>query len=223
MLSIHRTQLKRNIPLWGWQILLIILVILLNSCSYRLTNLYLEAPNKIKTIAVEAVYDTSGQVVPHELIWTELQKAFAANGHLKVVAADQADALLRAHLHTFRSSNSGPRGSNGTPIAKGDPELYGEIGPPIAPGTLRDLTTARDYYSKETKGLVLDVEIWDLKRQTLILQRSYSGGFDVLATRAPSDSPADLLTVRKDESSDKGVTKVAKLIAETVVSDFLVK
>jgi len=144
------------------------------------------------------------------------------NGHLKLASSKEADALLRAHIRSASSVKAGDR----TTVSKNkskDVELYGEAGPPISPGSLRDLSIANDYFTKDRLAITIDVEVWDLTTRSLILQRTYNGGFEVLSVRPDSEIPPQLTLVRHDESAQYGFAKMARQIAETIVSDLLVR
>lgn len=216
MESIHNLGLKGNM----WRCGLLIAGLSLSSCAYRLTNLHVQTPNKIKTIAIESIYDTSSEVIPHDQLWNELQRAFASNGHLHLASTKSADALLRAHIKNASTLKSGDRPGNNGEARKKDIDLYGAAGP-IPPSANRNLSVATDYFTKDRLSMLIDIEVWDLKTRELILQRTYSGSFDTLAAR-PGELP-ELMTIRHEESSERGVAKIARTIAETVVSDLLVR
>lgn len=220
--SIQNHHAKTNKSSLFLAAVLIFVALVTSNCAYRLTNLHAQAPNKIQTIAIESIYDTSGEVIPHEQLWNELQRAFAANGHLKLTSATKADALLRAHLRSATSVKAGDR-TTVKDKPKKDISLYGEAGPPISPSALRDLSIANDYFTKDRQSMTIDVEIWDLKTRNLLLQRTYTGGFEVLSVRPNAEIPPQLSMVRHEESNQYGVAKIAKQIAETVVSDLLVR
>ena len=194
-------------------------------CAYRLTNLHIQNPDNIHSIAIESIFDTGSQVIPHEQMWDQLQRAFAANGHLKVTSAKNADALLRAHIRTSEINKSGDLlDKNPTNIRK-DPDIFegnNPQPPSLSPtdGPLRDLTTASRVYSKDATTFVVDVEVWNLETRQLMLQRTYHGRTEALAI-APAQP--DLAFIRHDEVTDRNMTTVAKQIAENVVSDLLVR
>ena len=50
-------------------LLLSLCVISIAGCAYRFTNKHIVTPEGIKTIAVEAIYDTGREVIRHELLW----------------------------------------------------------------------------------------------------------------------------------------------------------
>lgn len=189
-------------------------------CAYRLTNLHIQNPSDIETIAVEAIFDTGGQVIPHEVLWDQLQRAFAANGHLKIASAKTADALLRAHIRKTSIDKVEFADLNPNNERK-DPEIYAGRSDPPAPGALRDLTVASKFYNKDSTTFIVDVEVWNLESHKLMLQRSYTGSTLTQAVRVTDLQ--DVVLLRHDEALDRGLNTVAKQIAETVVTDLLVR
>jgi hypothetical protein len=222
MKSIHGLTRKLNLAALGFVFVLPILLV--TSCAYRFSNLHVKSPNKIETIAFESVFDSGGEVVPHELLWDELQRAFAANGHLKVSSLKSADALLRAHIRSATTGKAGNRNTHSGTLK--DPPLYDVKSDPRKPGELRDLSTARDYFTKSSTSFVVDVEVWDIKTRALILQRTYGGAFEaqaVLADAGALSGVREVTFVRHEESVQRGFARVSRNIAETVVSDLLVR
>ena len=221
MTSIHNAKLKRNDPpIFLYTV--VIITFFLSACAYRLSNLHVQSPNKIESIAIEAIFDTSGQVIAHDQLWSELQRAFAANGHLKVASVGQADALLRAHLRSAAIANAGDR-IQANITNKKDPDLYAPGAPPLGPNQLRDLSAAGDYFTKDQVSMVIDIEVWNLRTHELILQRSYGGSFAVLNVRAEGEAINELVSVRREESADRGVAGISRQIAGNVVSDLLIR
>ena len=202
------------------QTTLIVACAVFTSCAYRLSNLNINSPSGIHSVAVEGVYDTSGEVLPHELLWSELQRAFAANGHLRLTTAKRADALIRAHISTASSVKSGERSPSDS-LSKNDPELFDGRKDPPAPSILRDLSTSHDFFKKETLSYSVEIEVYHLETKKLLLQRTYPVSAEILAAgRASSES---LTFARFDEARTSAFQRLARAIAETVVSDLLVR
>lgn len=228
MASIHTLHTKKRLPSLKLPNHLWLGVLALASCTYRLTNSNISPPHGIRTIAVESVFDTGGEVIPHDQFWSQLQRAFAANGHLKVVSASEADALARMHIRQTTIVKSGERvtpdrdkEASGALKSKKDPELYAGQSDPPAPGLLRDLSRAGDVFRKDNTIVVIDVEVWDLSTRSLILQRQYATNAEVFGLRL--NAPREVAFLRHDEALDAGLSKAAKQIAETVVTDLLVR
>lgn len=194
-------------------------------CAYRLTNLHIQNPDNIHSIAIESIFDTGSQVIPHEQMWDQLQRAFAANGHLKITSAKHADALLRAHIKTTAIDKSGDLVDRNSANTRRDPDIFEGKNPqpPLlgSNGPLRDLTTAPRFYTKDATTFVVDVEVWNLETRQLLLQRTYTGRTEAIAVTQTLQQ--DLAFIRHDEIQDRSMTNVAKQIAETVVTDLLVR
>lgn len=232
MQSIHSPQTKNTAMI---AMVLICCIFSFSGCAYRLTNLHIQNPGDIQTIAIESVFDTGGQVIPHEHLWDQLQRAFAANGHLKLAPASSADALVRAHIRLATVENAG--GLTDTPAdvlyAKKDPDIYAGQSQPWAltgPASLRDLTTASKYYSKDATTFTVDIEVWNLETHGLMLQRTYTGRSEAWAIvgqtvdrKAINPYLQDMILPRHDETQDRNMASVAKQIAENVVTDLLVR
>jgi len=194
---------------------------LLNACAYRLTNLHTSRPNNIRSIFIEGVYDTSGEAVPHERLWDELQRAFAANGQLRLTTAADADAILRAHIITSTIGKAGERKTSATKSKRRDPDVFAGQQQPPTPGALRDISVADDYFVKTGWQSAVQVEVIDLRTRQLILQRLYPISGETVAVRG--DQPAEIHHVRHEESFDHSFTNASRGIAERVVTDLLVR
>src|SRR4051794_6895040 len=88
-------------------VLTAVLATLLSACAYRFTSEHTAPPAGVRTIAIEAIYDASREVIPRELLWESLQNAFAADGHIKLAPQSRADALLRAHIKEAGINSAG--------------------------------------------------------------------------------------------------------------------
>ena len=192
-----------------------------SACSYRLTNLHASSPHNIQSIFVEAVYDTGAEIVPHEELWDELQRALAANGQLAVVTAKNADAMLRAQIVMTQIGKAGERKVTQTNRKTREPDYFkGQTAPPI-PGQLRNISIADDYYMKTRWQSTVRIELWDLRKQKLLLQREYPMSGEVLANRG--DISAQLHHIRHEESFNASFSNAARQVAEKVVTDILIR
>jgi hypothetical protein len=197
------------------------LSIFLSNCAYRLTNLHSSTPGNIRTIFVEAVYDTGAEIVPHEQLWDELQRALAANGQIILAPATTADAILRAQIISTKFAKSGERRVSQVNRKTREPDYFkGQTSPPT-PGQLRDLSVADDYYMKTTWQSNVRVELWDLRNRKLLLQREYPLSGEVLANRG--DVAPQLHHLRHEESYNVSFANAARIVAEKVVTDILIR
>ncbi|MBM4252205.1 MAG: hypothetical protein FJ146_09560 [Deltaproteobacteria bacterium] len=178
---------KANKPLWQvGQILVFLLpAFVLAGCAYRFTNRHVKLPAGVHSVAVEAVFDTSQEVLPHEMLWQSLQRAFAADGHWQLVSQSQADALVRAHVRAASVTAVGTNldndlNSRGVVKVK-DPEAF-DGGPPPVPSDFNQMTQAGKFRDQGTLTTVVEVEAWNLSTRQLIARKVYpvTSGFRAL-------------------------------------------
>jgi len=199
-------------------ILSVFFCIVLSGCAYKFSNKDLKTPEGVRTVAVEAVFDTSREVVHHEHLWSELQKAFASDGHLRVVQAGKADALVRAHLKKVVLTPSGETFINGV---EKDPSVFNR-GDPSAPREFKVLTQAGKVRNKAVMSTVVDVEVWNLWTKTLIMKRTYSLADSMQALHAPDITTKGNDFLRLEESSDAVFHEISKKVANQVVRDLFI-
>lgn len=195
------------------------LAILISGCAYRFSNKNLQTPEGIRTIAVEAVFDTSREVIHHEHLWAEIQKAFASDGHLRVVAVGKADALVRAHIKSAHFTPTGETLNNGP---EDDPKVLDREAPEL-PANFRILSQAGKYRDKGIISTVIDIEVWNLWTRTLILKRSYGVQDSMQAIHAAGGITTkgnDFL--RLEESMDAKFQSLAKNVAHQLVRDLFI-
>jgi len=194
-------------------------VFTLTGCAYRFSNLHVRRPQNIKSIAIEAIYDTSREVLPHEIIWGELQQAFARDGHLVVASRKDADAILRAHITNAAVGPSGEVFT--TKPTEDDPKVFDQDSPPSF-NEFRRLPYAGEARKKMTFVIVMQVEVWHLETKELLLDRVYnlSGSFQAIR---PSGLPDATGFLRTEESMQADIALVARQAAESVVQDLLIR
>ena len=179
-------------------------------------------PEGVTSIAVEAVYDTSREVVPHELLWRSLQEAFAANGRLRLTSPDHADVLLRSHLTWARvSPPASPTPVDSDSTQKKDPAIPFDELVQRNPATFRNLTRGGSFSTNENIQMKVEVEIWNLKSKDRIFTRSYSVGGSFISIRDEARAGISTQYLLYDEALRKRFLIMSQSIAERVVSDFL--
>lgn len=188
-------------------------------CAYRLSNLHSITPSNIKTIYVEAVYDTGAEPVSHELLWDELQRAVAATGQLKLASATSADGILRAHVFNTQTLKSGERKPGAKGKARIDRDIFSGQQQPPGPGEMRDISIADDYFMKTSWSSVVQIELWDLNTRKLLLQRQYPLSGEIATIRG--DQPTEVHHLRQEESLHHSFGLASRAVAERVVSDIL--
>lgn len=150
------------------------LALSLSSCAYRFTNLYLNPPPHLRSIAVEAVYDTTRMVLPHEILWENLQRAAAADGHFTLAPPEGADLYLRAHLHKGERRLIDVYKA----ILPREPEdiMSPAFVDPIRPsvfGLANNLQLATEISHRELIRMRIRVEVWHIATQSLVFSRDY--------------------------------------------------
>ncbi len=193
----------------------------ISGCTYQLTNLKSASPNNIRTIYIEAIYDTSSEAAPHELLWDEIQRAIAANGQLKLVSSYEADAVLRAHIVKNQMGKAGERKAPVVSRRTTEPDIFSGQQQPPTPGQLRDISIADDYFMKTSWSSVVQVEVWDLTTRKLVLQRQYPISGEIPTIRG--DVPTEIHHLRNEESFQHGFANASRSIAERIVGDLLIR
>lgn len=192
----------------------------ISGCVYRFTNLHVAAPDGIRTVAVESVYDASREILPHELLWEEMQRTIASEGHLILAPASRADALLRMRIKNARFSPTGTS-VRPQPMLK-DPDTISPEQPSM-PGyrEFRTLTEAAELMPSTAVLIEVDVQLWHLDSGKLLLEKSYVQSESFLSVR-PSTSPRNN-HLRENEAFRADFARMSKAIAERVISDLLVR
>lgn len=157
------------------------------SCAYNFSNLGLKPRAGIETIGIEAIYDTSHTPIPHEILWTSLQRAFASNGQLRLSSIKKADLYLRTHIE-YSSQNQQNTQTN--PILKDPKDIRDEEGNVRPFSQYSNLRVADQYSKEEAVSLGLVVELWDRRRRKLIFSKRYnpSGTYLIVTNRIPIES-----------------------------------
>jgi hypothetical protein len=194
-------------------------VLLLPGCVYRFTNEHVVRPEGIRTVAVEAIYDTSREVIPHEMLWQALQDAFAVDGNLLLVSQRHADALVRAHI---RDAFVGAAGDITTLGPEKDSKRDDPDDPP-GPADYRPLTRAGEIREDGRLSMVVEVEVWNLRTRTMLMRKVYPvagtfrAAYAIGGTTVPSNS-----FLRYQESLESRMQIMSTSIAKRVVQTLLV-
>lgn len=200
---------------WARHILPLSLFLSLSSCVYRFSNSSLRPPEGIRSIAIEAVYDTSRDVIPHELIWSAIQREVARSGRLILSSHEEADALMTLWVSRSSVSPSGtptrdPRSRD--PIASADSQSI--------PPEFRDLRRAGSWTSDEQVGFTVEVEVHDLKSRRVIFKNIYDQTTAFKSLRAESITPIASGFLAYEEALQAKVKLLADQMAQRVVTDF---
>lgn len=199
-----------------WQLLPIAGLILLSSCAYRFTNTAIRNPLGIQTLAVEAVWDNSREVVPHEELWSAVQREVIKNGRVILTNQEEADALM---VITVTGAKVAPVGTpSQEAFDKDPPESETEKG---KPRDYRNLRRAGTWTTDEGITLGVHVNVYDLKSRAMLFSRSYSSGAVFRSFRPVSVTPTESVFLHYEEALDSRFKDVSESLASSIVNDFL--
>lgn len=194
----------------------VLLLALLPACAYRFTNTAIQPPAGIRSVAVEAIYDTSRTVLPHEILWESLQRSLAENGRLRLTSQDKADALLRAHITAASVNPTG--GAENDEMGDKDPVLPKNPAD-IKPEEYRKITSAGTWTTKESVGYTVVVELWDLRNRKMLFQRTYSGQDIFQSVLGEEQAQLSMQYLLYEESLTTKFRQIAKTISDRAVAD----
>lgn len=197
-------------------LLVIFFHLFLDACAYRFSNLAMRPPVGIRTIAVEAVYDTSREVIPHELLWSAVQKELARTGRLKLSPQSQADALLTIWLNRARVN---PTGTPSREAFAKDPIVTDEN--KGRPEDFRNLRRAGSWTTTEQVSLGIEVEVHDLKTRKLLFKKTYEQAANFNSLRPENITSASSAFLHYEEAMRAKVKLLSEQMAQLIVADFL--
>lgn len=200
------------------------LLLALNSCSYRFSNLYYEAPEGIRSIGVEGIYDTSQKFAHHGIIWKELQAAIIRSGMVELAPVERADAIMRAEIRRvnrdpFGSDKKRPNVIKDDPLAESKVTKFDEERDLRRPESYESLHRATNHARNERVSLQLVIEIWNRHSQKLLSQQTHT-----LTTILPLITPGVPLKgqyLQSRENTEIALRQEASVLAQQVVRDFL--
>lgn len=191
-----------------------LILVALCQCSYRFTNSHIYVPYGTRSIAIAPIFDSGRTVIPHDLLWSSLQQAFASNGHLVVKGVQNADLFLQAHL---KDSSVVEYDSDTTSkIQKTNMFLDGS-GRPFFPNSYVNVRTADIFSKRERVSFNVEVEIWNLNSKKLLLKKEYplSNNFNMSTITSTKES----LYIRNEETLEFVIDSIAQDFARRVVDD----
>jgi hypothetical protein len=189
---------------------------LLNGCVYRFSNTALRPPVGVRTIAVEAVYDVSREVIPHELLWSAVQRELARSGRLIVTSQGEADAIM---LITLSKASVNPTGTPSREPISRDPVVTETDKP--EPQEFRNLKRAGNRTTDEAVNMAINVEVHDLKTRAVLFNRNYSAGTTFKSLRSETITPASSAFLNYEEALQAKVKELSEQLASRIVADFL--
>lgn len=203
---------------WSQWVILAGLILASVSCTYRFTNVHIAVPRGIQTIAIENIYDTSGEVIPHYLLWESLQREFAKDGHLRLVSQGRADAVLVAHI-----SEATVRPIGNSLETEPDKDIGVDQSPPPHPSSFRTLAQAGEFTRRDQLDFRVNIQIVELYSRDVIFQKSYSGSRQFRTARS-EQSVAEKKShfLLYEEALRAKFGEISNSIASNVVRDFIV-
>lgn len=199
-----------------WQLLPIATILLTSSCAYRFSNTAIRNPLGIQTLAVEAVWDDSREVVPHEALWSAVQREVIKNGRVILTNQEEADALM---VITVTGAKVAPAGTPSQEAFDKDPPVSEtEKG---KPRDYRNLRRAGTWTTDEGITLAVQVNVYDLKSRAVLFNRNYSSGVAFRSFRPVSVTPSESVFLHYEEALDSRFKDVSESLASSIVNDFL--
>ncbi len=194
----------------------LLLLVMTSGCAYRFSNTSLRPPVGVRTIAVEAVYDISREVIPHELLWSAVQRELARSGRLLVTNQAEADAIM---LLTLTGAKVSPAGTPSREAISRDPVVNEtEKG---TPADFKNLRRAGNWTTDESVSMALTVEVHDLKTRAVLFSRNYSSGTTFKSLRSATITPTTSAFLNYEEALQGKVKELSEQLASRIVADFL--
>lgn len=194
----------------------LLLLLAISGCAYRFSNTAMRPPVGVRTIAVEAVYDVSREVIPHELLWSAVQRELVRSGRLMVTSQEEADAIM---LITLNKASVNPTGTASREAINRDPNVTETEKPD--PHEFRNLKRAGNRTTDEAVSMAINVEVHDLKTRAVLFNRNYSAGTTFKSLRSETITPTTSAYLNYEEALQAKVKDLSEQLASRIVADFL--
>ncbi len=188
---------------------------LLTSCAYHFGSSSIQIPAGIRSLSVEAVYDTSREIFPHEILWSAMQQQIARSGRLVLTSQEEADAILRIWVQQARVNPSGT--ASREPLAKDPPPSKDAPG---RPDEYRNLRRAGSWTTDENVSFTVEVELHDLKSQKLLKRQAYSFNNNFKSLRPVTITSTASGYLHYEEAMEAKVKELSNQLSQRVVVDF---
>ena len=192
------------------------MVITTAGCAYRFSNENAIRPAGARTIAIEAVYDTSNDVLPHQILWEELQRSVGLRSKMVLTTPEEADTLLRAQIVGSGYSPQYITRSEVTKDPKGD-DLF-EADPR---SQLKNLTRAGAWTTHQQVKINVLVDLWDLRKGRKIFEKTYAMSSQFLALRAENSTNITAQYLAYDEAFHRQFREMSRSVANSVAADLI--
>ena len=194
----------------------LLLPIFISSCAYRFSNTAIKNPLGIQTLAVEAIYDESREVIPHEFLWSALQREVIRNARVTLTNQEEADALM---VVTIKNAQVNPRGTPSQEAnSKDPPNSDTDKG---SPDRYRNLKRAGTWTTEEGIRLNVHVEVYDLKSRAVLFRKDYAQSGSFRSLRPVTITPSSSSYLHYDEALRARFRTMAETLAGNIVHDFL--
>ncbi|MBC7532926.1 MAG: hypothetical protein H7318_15235 [Oligoflexus sp.] len=194
----------------------LLLPIISGACAYRFTNTAMRNPLGIQTLAVESVWDSSREVIPHELLWSAVQREIVKNGRVTLTNQEEADALMVVTITGARVNPAGTPSQEA--LSKDPPESDTDK---KNPEDYRNIRRAGTWTTDEAVTVGVHVNVYDLKSRALLFNRNYSSGITFKSLRPVTITPTESAFLHYDESLEARFKAVSDTLAHSIVNDFL--
>lgn len=189
-----------------------------SACSYRFTNIDAALPGGLRTIALEAIYDTSGEILPHGLLWREIQLAIARNSRFRITNRNNADMLLRLHIN---SASIVPSGSPEVVYKiRKDPKPY-NFEEPARPTDYDSMFLPSQFLKNETLALTVAIELWSIRERKIVFSSAFSETQEYNAVFSESTAPTPIQFVRSEEASQNVFLEMSRKISSRFLGELL--
>jgi hypothetical protein len=198
------------------RILTFVVLLLQVSCVYRFVNTSVVRRTSVRTVAVEAVYDTSRQPVPHHILWDSLQRAIAKDGHFVLASRQSADAIVRTHLYSAHVGATGR--TTGDDIDLRDPTIFNPDSAVAA--EFRRMDIAGRYTQRELLQMGVTIEVVDLKTGKVLMSRDYGGSKEFVTDRG-AQVPDSSEFIVYEEALQNRFREISSDVTRNLVRDML--
>ena len=176
----------------------------------------MKAPPGAKSIGIEAIHDTGKMVLPHEILWQELQRQFAINGRLIVVPVHKADLYLRAHII---SASIDPLLTEERKTMEPDSFFDFSSNPakPLAMKSYPNYNIASSYPITEALNVEMGVELWDLHRNKKVFWKNYS--VETTWTVYDASLPPEYTFLQTEETFEAAFLQLSQQVSRKIIKD----
>ena len=172
-------------------------------------------PSNIHSIAIEGIYDTSREAIPHEILWSAISEQFGRNGRLMVVSPEEADALVRVHI---KKAQVVATGSPTIESIRNDPDVTADN--KFTPPEFKNLQIAGSYTKEESLKFTCFIEVYDLHTRKVIFKKDYNAAGTFSSITGNSVTRKEGYFLFYEESLQGRMKAMSEQLARSFVTDF---